>query len=111
MIKWNQKNYVCHMDLGMSFIRGKWKSVILCHMNKTPVRFLELQRRTKGISQKVLSEKLKELERDGLITKHVFDEVPPHVEYELTEIGQELFTALKMIETWSSKHFHAAPLE
>jgi DNA-binding HxlR family transcriptional regulator len=99
------------MDLGMSFVRGKWKAVILCHMNDGPVRFLELQRRTKGISHKVLNEKLKELERDGIIIKHVFDEVPPHVEFELSEMGQELFTALKMIEHWSTKHFQAVDLD
>ena len=62
MIDYNGKNYVCRLDFAMDFIRGKWKAVILCHLYKQPKRFLELQRITNGISQKVLNEKLKELE-------------------------------------------------
>lgn len=107
MIQWNEKKYVCHLDLGMEFIRGKWKSVIICHLDDGPIRYLELQRRTEGISHKVLNEKLKELERDGLIIKHTYPVVPPHVEFELTEMGRELFEALKMIENWAIKHFPA----
>lgn len=86
-------------------IRGKWKAVILCHLNEGPKRFLELQRITCGVSQKVLNESLKQLEEDGLINKHVYAEVPPRVEYTLTKKGLELIPALKIIEEWSEKHF------
>ena len=86
-------------------IRGKWKAVILCHLNEGSKRFLELQRITCGVSQKVLNESLKQLEEDGLINKHVYAEVPPRVEYSLTEKGLELIPALKIIEEWSIKHF------
>ncbi|MBU3191460.1 helix-turn-helix transcriptional regulator [Clostridium bowmanii] len=105
MITYNGKKYVCNIDLGMELIRGKWKAVILCHLNDGPKRFLELQRITCGVSQKVLNEKLHELERDGLILKIVYPEVPPKVEFLLTEIGKELFPALEMIQNWSTKNF------
>jgi DNA-binding HxlR family transcriptional regulator len=105
MISYNGKKYVCNIDLGMELIRGKWKAVILCHLNDGPKRFLELQRITCGVSQKVLNEKLRELERDGLIRKIVYAEVPPKVEFLLTEIGQELFPALEMIQKWSITYF------
>jgi DNA-binding HxlR family transcriptional regulator len=93
------------MDLGMELIKGKWKAVILCHLNDGPKRFLELQRITKGISQKVLNQKLKELEEDGLITKTIYPEVPPRVEFKMTPLGQELYPALDIIQQWSIKNF------
>jgi DNA-binding HxlR family transcriptional regulator len=105
MLHYRDKEFVCHLDLAFELIRGKWKAVILCHLNEGPKRFLELQRITGNISQKVLTEKLNELEIDGLIQKKVFPEVPPRVEYSLTKIGKDLFPAISMIEQWSIKNF------
>lgn len=105
MIEYNNKSYICHLDLGFEFIRGKWKAVILCHLSEGPKRFLELQRITCGVSQKVLNESLKQLEDDGLINKQVFAQVPPKVEYSLTEKGEELIPSLKIIEEWSKKYY------
>lgn len=104
MLKYKDKEYVCHLDLGMDMLRGKWKSVILCHLNEEPIRFLELQRRVEGISQKVLNEQLKELEKEELVSKKIYPEVPPRVEYYLTEKGMDLLPALKIIEEWSKKY-------
>lgn len=105
MLKYNNKNYVCHLDLGMDLIRGKWKAVILCHLNDGPKRFLQLQRITCGISQKVLNEKLKQLEDDGLIFKTTYAEVPPRVEFQLTKMGKDIFPALDILEKWSLRYF------
>lgn len=105
MIEHKGKSYICALDLGFEIIRGKWKAVILCHLSDGPKRFLELQRITYGVSQKVLSESLKQLEVDGIIIKHIYAEIPPRVEYSLTEKGQELVPALKIIEEWSKNHF------
>ncbi|NFG24360.1 helix-turn-helix transcriptional regulator [Clostridium botulinum] len=105
MIKYNNKKYVCLLDLAMDFIRGKWKAVILCHLLNEPKRFLELQRITNGVSHKVLTEKLKELEEDNLIQKIVYDENPPKVEYKLTPMGEDLSMAIKEIEKWSLKYY------
>lgn len=105
MLNYNGKKYVCYMDLGMELIRGKWKAVILCRLNTGPKRFLELQKITSGVSQKVLNEKLHELQRDGLIKKTTFPEVPPRVEFEMTELGKELFPALELLQNWTIKNF------
>lgn len=105
MLEYNDKNYVCHLDLGMDLIRGKWKAVILCHLNDGPKRFLELQRITCGVSQKVLNDNLTDLEKDGLILKTIYAEVPPRVEYSLTAMGKELFPVLDLLEKWSVKYF------
>lgn len=105
MIEYKDKKYVCLLDLGFETIRGKWKSVILCHLYEGQKRFLELQRITQGVSQKVLSEKLKELELDRLIEKIVYAEIPPRIEYKLTSKGLELTEAVKLIENWSIKYY------
>jgi len=105
VIEYKGKNFVCFMDLGMELIKGKWKAVILCHLNDGPKRFLELQRITKGISQKVLNQKLKELEEDGLITKTIYPQVPPRVEFQMTPLAEELYPALDIIQQWSLKNF------
>lgn len=105
MINYNGNRYVCSLDFAMDFIRGKWKSILLCHLYNEPRRFLELQRLTTGISQKVLNEKLKELEHETLINKKIYAEVPPKVEYYLTEKGRELTEIIKEIESWSIKYY------
>ncbi|KOF57615.1 MULTISPECIES: winged helix-turn-helix transcriptional regulator [Clostridium] len=105
MVNYNGKSYVCLLDFAMDFIRGKWKGVLLCHLYNGPKRFLELQRMTEGISQKVLNEKLKELENDGLVDKIIYPEVPPKVEYFLTDKGKDLTKAIKEIEAWSIKYY------
>lgn len=105
MVTYRGKKYVCLLDLAMEIFRGKWKAVIICHLNKGEKRFLELQRITSGVSQKVLNEKLKELEQDDIVTKVVYPEVPPKVEYYLTEKGKDLALILQDLESWSNKYF------
>ena len=105
MIKYNDKSYICYLDLGFEVIRGKWKAVILCHLCEGTKRFLELQRITCGVSQKVLNQSLKQLEEDELISKKIYAEMPPKVEYSLTKKGEELVPSLKIIEDWSKKNF------
>ncbi len=105
MIEYKNKTYICALDLGFELIRGKWKAVILCHLENEPKRFLALQRMTGEISQKVLNESLREMEAEGLIQKQVYPEVPPRVEYSLTEKGRDLLPALKAVEAWSKKYY------
>lgn len=105
MIIKDGKKYVCKLDWAFEVIRGKWKAVILCHLLDGTKRFLELQRITHGVSHKVLNEKLKELEDDGLIHKKVYTELPPKVEYYLTSKGREYATILKEIELLGEKYF------
>ncbi|MCH4889121.1 helix-turn-helix transcriptional regulator [Acidaminobacter sp. JC074] len=105
MLKYKNKEYICHLDFAMEFIRSKWKAVILCHLIDGSKRFLELQRYLPGISHKVLNDNLKQLQEDGLIKKEVFPEVPPRVEFSLTDKGQELVPALNTLEKWGIKYF------
>ncbi len=105
MLKHNNKEFVCHLDYAMEFIRSKWKAVILCHLRVAPKRFLEMQRILPGISHKVLNEHLKQLETDGIIEKKVFPEVPPKVEFSLTDKGKELIPVLNILEDWGKKYY------
>jgi DNA-binding HxlR family transcriptional regulator len=105
MISYKDKSYICALDLGFEQIRGKWKAVILCHLDEGPKRFLALQRMTGGISQKVLNESLREMEDEGLIHKQVYPETPPRVEYSLTDKGAKLVPALRIIEAWAREYY------
>ena len=100
MITYHDKSYICSLDLGFELIRGKWKAVILCHLADGPKRFLELQRITKGISQKVLTDSLRSMEADGLVVRTVYAEVPPRVEYALSPLGESMKPIIKSMETW-----------
>lgn len=89
----------------MSLISGKYKMVILyCLMEYEPVRFNELQRYLKKVSDKTLSLKLKELQADGLIEKTVYPQIPPKVEYFLTERGKSLMKVLDKLCLWGEEN-------
>lgn len=102
----DNKKFVCSLDYGMEIIRGKWKAVIICHLDKSATRFLELQRMLPGVSQKVLTEKLRELEKDGIVEKSIISELPLKVEYSLTESGSRLYEILRQLEMWSKDYIN-----
>jgi len=101
MIRWNEKQYHCPVEVSMDLLSGKWKCLMLWHLNEGTKRYKELERIVPGVSQKMLTQQLKELEKDGLITRTVYPEVPPRVEYSLTELGQSTFSILEMIHSWA----------
>lgn len=84
----------CPVATSVALIGGKWKLLILRNLRQRPWRFNELQRDLDGISQKVLTESLRQLADDGLVLRQDFRQVPPRVEYELTELGQKMETVL-----------------
>jgi DNA-binding HxlR family transcriptional regulator len=89
----------------LSLISGKYKMIILyCLMEYKAVRFNELQRYLKKISDKTLSQNLKELERDLLISRKVYDQIPPKVEYSLTDRGQSLMKVLDQLCIWGEEN-------
>jgi DNA-binding HxlR family transcriptional regulator len=90
-------------------IGGRWKSIILFLLSDHTRRFGEIAARMPSISRKVLSEQLKELEADGLINRQQFKEIPPRVEYSLTELGQSLRPILKDMATWGQENVLDAP--
>ena len=93
-------NYDCGIGPAFEVVGGKWKAAILWELAEGPVRFGELKRRVKGITEKMLIQQLRELERDQLVTRTVFHEVPPRVEYALTEWGVGLNAALGPVADW-----------
>lgn len=96
--------YRCHVSVTLDIIGGKWKSLILWHLSYKTLRFSQLQRRLIKITQKMLTQQLRELERDGLIHRKVYAEVPPRVEYSLSETGLSVVPILKMMYQWGEAY-------
>lgn len=93
--------HVCGIDTAMAVIGGKWKVLILWALHEYPHRrFGELRRVLPGITEKVLASHLRELEADGVVHRVSYDEVPPRVEYSLTEDGMRLNDALQPLSAW-----------
>ncbi len=89
----------------LSLIAGKYKPIILyCLMEYEPVRFNEMQRYLGKVADKTLSQNLKELEKDGLIRRHMYPEIPPKVEYSLTERGHSLVKVLDLLCDWGMEN-------
>lgn len=96
--------YACPYLATQSVLSGKWNILLLHHIEGGPIRFNELHRRLEGVSQATLTKQLRQLEEDGLITRTVYAQVPPRVEYELSEIGQEFRMVLEQIEEFGDKY-------
>jgi len=98
----------CPVEATLAVISGKWKAVLIFHMMNTgPHRFAELRRKTTGISDRVLTRQLRELETDGVVARKVFAEVPPRVEYSLTEYGESLRPVTEAMCQWGKRHMTA----
>ena len=95
----------CPVEVTLAVIGGKWKPLILWHLYEGGVRrFLELQRLIPGITRKVLTQHLRELERHGVVARQIFDEMPLRVEYSLTKYGRTLRPLMRVLSNWGSKH-------
>jgi DNA-binding HxlR family transcriptional regulator len=95
----------CPVEATLAVIGGKWKAVLIFHlMHSGPHRFAELRRKTTGISDRVLTRQLRELATDGIVQREVFPEVPPRVEYSLTEYGQSLGPVTEAMCQWGKQH-------
>ncbi len=88
------------MQVAMKKIDGKWKIIILAYISQNENRFSLLKKRIPSITDKMLSQQIKELEQDGLLTRKIYPEIPPRVEYNLTDDGRSLIPALEMIYKW-----------
>ena len=92
----------CPVVTTLQLIGNKWKILILRNLMVRPWRFNEMLRSIPGISQKVLTDNLRALESDGIITRTVFPEVPPRVEYALSGLGESMRPIIKAMETWGT---------
>lgn len=103
--------YVCGIDAAIDVVGGKWKVLILWALSEGPRRFADLHRSLTPVSEKVLNQHLRQLEDHKIITRTVYPEVPPKVEYELTPAGVELGEALEPLGEWGRTHrgAHIAP--
>ena len=90
----------CPVALTVSMIGSKWKLLIMRNLLARPWRFNELQKSIDGISQKALTEALRSMEADGIVSRTVYPEVPPRVEYALTELGESMRPIIKSMEDW-----------
>jgi len=94
----------CPIMATIAMISDKWKVVIICKLKGGTMRFNELMRALKGVTQKVLTHQLRELEADGLVARRIYAEVPPRVEYSLTPLGETLVPVLNDLEIWARDH-------
>ncbi|MCD7920598.1 MAG: helix-turn-helix transcriptional regulator [Clostridiales bacterium] len=94
----------CPVATTVSLIGSKWKLLILRNLLVRPWRFNELRRDLEGISQKVLTDSLRSMEEDGIITRTVYPEVPPRVEYALSELGESMRPVIKAMEDWGTEY-------
>ncbi|CAN7251585.1 transcriptional regulator [Brucella pseudogrignonensis] len=90
----------CAVEAAISLIDGKWKSVVLYHLLDGTLRFNELRRQIPGVTQRMLTNQLRELEDDGLIERKVYAQVPPKVEYSLSPLGRSIEPILLALKDW-----------
>jgi DNA-binding HxlR family transcriptional regulator len=94
----------CAVEAALNLIDGKWKGVVLFHLLERTHRFNEIRRRIPNVTQRMLTNQLRELEADGLIARTVYPEVPPKVEYSLTARGRSLEPVISALKAWADAH-------
>lgn len=96
----HDRSYVCPVELCLSTIGSKWAALVLWHLRDGTLRYSELRRRLGDVSHKMLAQRLRELEADGLVQRTVYPVVPPHTEYALTPEGERLIPTLVAMQQW-----------
>ncbi|GEM32763.1 helix-turn-helix domain-containing protein [Nocardia neocaledoniensis] len=99
-----ERPYSCGIDAALDVVGGKWKALILWALSTGTQRFGDLKRLVPGVTEKMLIQQLRELEHDGIIHREVYPQVPPKVEYSLTELGVSLNAALTTLGQWGNQH-------
>ncbi len=101
---YREKKYTCGIDVTLAVVGGKWKASILWHLARETMRFSDLQRQFADTTRKMLTQQLRELEADGLVHREVYPQVPPKVEYSLTEKGKSIYPILAMMCAWAQDY-------
>ncbi len=99
--------FKCPVEVTVDLIGGKWKSVILWHLAHSTLRFSELRRLVPKATQKMMTQQLRDLENDGLIVRTIYTQVPPKVEYSLSEFGKSLWPILEAMYTWGNNYVNS----
>ena len=99
-----KKVYSCGLEATLAVIGGKWKSLILWNLALQPCRFGELRRLVVGVSEKMLIQELKEMMADRIVTRKDFHEVPPRVEYAISEHGRTVLPLIEAVRVWGRVH-------
>jgi DNA-binding HxlR family transcriptional regulator len=94
----------CPAEQAMEVFGGKWRVGIIHHLVPGPMRFSQLRSKLPGITQKMLTQQLRHLQRFGIIDRKQFEQIPPRVEYSLTDLGHTVYPLLTQISKWSEKH-------
>ncbi len=110
MIKFKGIEYNCSMELTLDVIGGKWKPLIIWHLDQKTMRFSELKRTLPHITQKMLTQQLRALEESGLVSRFVYTQVPPKVEYSLTDYGKSLLPVLQTLCKWGVNYANSVQL-
>lgn len=97
-------SFGCPVEACLEVVGGKWKGVILFHLSSGTKRFNELTRLMPSITQRMLTRQLRELENDLVVSRKVYPEVPPKVEYTLTEFGVTLTPVLSVLQQWGTQY-------
>ncbi len=92
------------VNITLKVLGGKWKPLIMWFLNERTMRFSELHKEISGITQKMLTQQLRQLENDGLVDRKVYNEIPPKVEYSISEYGQTTLPILKTMAEWGIIH-------
>lgn len=108
MIKETNYETCCPVVTTLDIIGGKWKVLILYHLSQETRRFNELQRRLGAVTQRMLTLQLRELERDGIVHREVYNQVPPKVEYSLTDFGRTLLPVIEAMHDWGQTYAKAS---
>jgi DNA-binding HxlR family transcriptional regulator len=102
----SRKAVGCPVEVTLEVIEGRWKVLILYHLLEGTKRFNNLHRLLVGVSPRTLAKQLRELERDGIVRRKVFPEIPPRVEYSLTDLGKSLKSVLYAMHDWGESFSH-----
>jgi len=100
-----ERSQLCPVVFAINQLGGKWKLIVLHNLVDGPMRFGELRRAIPDITQRMLTLTLRELEEDGIVNRKVFEVVPPHVEYSMTELGEQLAPVMDSLRNWGRANY------
>lgn len=102
---YNEIESPCHYRRALEVVSSKWTVLVFYELEFGKKRYSDLKKRVEGVTQKMLTQTLRQLERDGLVARYVYPTVPPTVEYELTPLGQTLIEPMRVLHQWTDAHY------